>query len=85
MVRLCSCGFATNDYDWLACHLIDHPEHRGRSQLSPGSRYQARATRLDERSPPLPMREPEYLDVPSVAAMDDPCVLHRVHTGLKNL
>jgi hypothetical protein len=20
MVRLCSCGFATDDYDWLACH-----------------------------------------------------------------
>jgi hypothetical protein len=28
MVRLCSCGFATDDYDWLACHLIDHPGHR---------------------------------------------------------
>jgi hypothetical protein len=28
MVRLCSCGFATDDDDWLAGHLIDHPEHR---------------------------------------------------------
>ena len=28
MVRLCSCGFASDDYDWLICHLIDHPEHR---------------------------------------------------------
>jgi hypothetical protein len=28
MVRLCSCGFATDDYDWLVCHLIDHPGHR---------------------------------------------------------
>ncbi len=28
MVRLCSCGFATDDDDWLICHLIDHPEHR---------------------------------------------------------
>jgi anti-sigma regulatory factor (Ser/Thr protein kinase) len=34
---------------------------------------------------PLPTREPEHLDVPPVAAMDDPHVLHRVHTGLKNL
>jgi hypothetical protein len=28
MVRLCSCGFATDDDDWLVCHLIDHPGHR---------------------------------------------------------
>jgi len=34
---------------------------------------------------PLPTREPEHLDMPPVAAMDDPRVLHRVHTGLKNL
>jgi hypothetical protein len=34
---------------------------------------------------PLPTREPEHLDVPSAATMDDPHVLHRVHTGLKNL
>jgi anti-sigma regulatory factor (Ser/Thr protein kinase) len=34
---------------------------------------------------PLPTREPEHLDVPSVAAMNDPHVLHRVYTGLKNL
>lgn len=34
---------------------------------------------------PLPKREPEHLDVPPVTAMDDPRVLHRVHTGLKNL
>jgi anti-sigma regulatory factor (Ser/Thr protein kinase) len=33
----------------------------------------------------LPTREPEYLDVPSVAAMDNLQILHRVHTGLKNL
>jgi anti-sigma regulatory factor (Ser/Thr protein kinase) len=34
---------------------------------------------------PLPTREPEYLKVPPVAAMDDPEILHRVCTGLKNL
>jgi hypothetical protein len=28
MVRLCSCGFATDDDDWLAGHLTEHPEHR---------------------------------------------------------
>ena len=34
---------------------------------------------------PLPTREPEHLDMPPVAAMNDPRVLRRVHTGLKNL
>jgi hypothetical protein len=34
---------------------------------------------------PLPAREREYRDVPPAAAMNDPRVLHRVHTGLKNL
>ena len=34
---------------------------------------------------PLPTREPKHLDVPPVATMDDPHVLRRVHTGLKNL
>jgi hypothetical protein len=28
MIRLCSCGFATDDDDWLDDHLIEHPEHR---------------------------------------------------------
>jgi hypothetical protein len=27
-VSLCSCGFATSDYEWLVCHLIAHPGHR---------------------------------------------------------
>jgi hypothetical protein len=34
---------------------------------------------------PLPAREHEHPDMPPVTAMDDPRVLHRVHTGLKNL
>jgi anti-sigma regulatory factor (Ser/Thr protein kinase) len=34
---------------------------------------------------PLPTREPGHLDMPPAAVMDDPRVLHRVHTGLKNL
>jgi hypothetical protein len=34
---------------------------------------------------PLPAREPEQLEVPPAAAMNDPRVLRRVHTGLKNL
>jgi anti-sigma regulatory factor (Ser/Thr protein kinase) len=34
---------------------------------------------------PLPTRERGHLDMPPVAAMNDPRVLHRVHTGLKNL
>jgi len=28
MIRQCSCGFATDDDDWLECHLIESPEHR---------------------------------------------------------
>jgi hypothetical protein len=38
-----------------------------------------------KRDLPLPTREPEHLEMPSAAAMDDPHVLRRVHTGLKNL
>jgi anti-sigma regulatory factor (Ser/Thr protein kinase) len=34
---------------------------------------------------PLPTREPEQLEMPPVAVMDDPRVLRRVHTELKNL
>jgi hypothetical protein len=26
-VGRCSCGFATSDYQWLACHLIENPGH----------------------------------------------------------
>lgn len=28
MIRLCSCGFGTDDDDWFECHLIEHPGHR---------------------------------------------------------
>lgn len=34
---------------------------------------------------PLPARGPRHLDVPPVTAMNDPRVLHRVHTGLTGL
>jgi hypothetical protein len=27
-VGRCSCGLATDDYEWMACHLIEHPGHR---------------------------------------------------------
>ena len=27
-VGQCSCGFATSDDEWLACHLLYNPEHR---------------------------------------------------------
>ena len=27
MVRLCSCGFATDDDDWMTRHLIERPDH----------------------------------------------------------
>ena len=49
-----------------------HPTHRGKAVWA-------------ELLIPLPTREPEHLDVPSVAAMDDPHVLRGVHTRLKNL
>lgn len=30
MIRVCSCGFATDDRDWLDGHLFDHPGHHER-------------------------------------------------------
>jgi hypothetical protein len=27
MIRLCSCGFATDDDEWFADHLDDYPGH----------------------------------------------------------
>jgi len=30
MIRLCSCGFATDDGDWLDDHLHDNPGHHER-------------------------------------------------------
>ncbi len=29
-VRLCSCGFATDDLDWFVGHLFEHPGHSER-------------------------------------------------------
>jgi hypothetical protein len=26
-VGRCSCGFATSNYQWMTCHLIEHPGH----------------------------------------------------------
>jgi hypothetical protein len=26
-VGRCSCGFATSNYQWMACHFIEHPGH----------------------------------------------------------
>ncbi|MDQ2815594.1 MAG: hypothetical protein M3Z75_28055 [Actinomycetota bacterium] len=31
-VLLCSCGFATDDSDWLDGHLFEHPGHDERCQ-----------------------------------------------------
>ncbi len=30
MIRLCSCGFATDDDTWFDCHLIGYRKHRER-------------------------------------------------------
>jgi hypothetical protein len=30
MILLCSCGFATDDRDWLDGHLFEHPGHHVR-------------------------------------------------------
>lgn len=27
MIRLCSCGFGTDDEEWLLGHLYDYPGH----------------------------------------------------------
>jgi hypothetical protein len=32
MIYLCSCGFATDDREWLQGHLFDHPGHDERDQ-----------------------------------------------------
>jgi hypothetical protein len=32
MIRLCSCGFGTDDDDWFVCHLIEHPGHHEESK-----------------------------------------------------
>ena len=29
-LRLCSCGFATNDAEWMDGHLSEHPAHQER-------------------------------------------------------
>ncbi|GEM_PF-2860055 len=34
-VRVCSCGFATDDRAWLDGHLFEHPGHHERSQPRP--------------------------------------------------
>jgi hypothetical protein len=32
-VRVCSCGFATDDGHWLDGHLFEHPSHHERPRL----------------------------------------------------
>jgi hypothetical protein len=34
-VGRCSCGFATSNYEWMACHLIEHPGHREADSYGP--------------------------------------------------
>jgi hypothetical protein len=72
---------ATDNEDGRGLMIVDalserwgyyHPTHRSKAVWA-------------ELLIPLPTREPEHLDVQSVAAMNDPHVLHRVHTGLKDL
>jgi hypothetical protein len=29
-LRLCGCGFATNDAEWMDGHLFEHPSHQER-------------------------------------------------------
>jgi hypothetical protein len=31
-IKLCSCGFATDDAEWFACHLAEHAGHHDRSR-----------------------------------------------------
>jgi len=33
MIRLCSCGFATDDDAWLEGHLFENPGHHERTTL----------------------------------------------------
>ena len=32
MIYLCSCGFATDDPEWLQGHLFEYPGHHERDQ-----------------------------------------------------
>jgi len=32
MIYLCSCGFATDDREWLLGHLLEYPGHHERDQ-----------------------------------------------------
>jgi hypothetical protein len=34
-VGRCCCGFATSNYEWMACHLIEHPGHREADSYGP--------------------------------------------------
>jgi hypothetical protein len=69
------------DLDWLIKAGILKP----RDRCEAGAIARAWGVPDEAVIKALPTREPEHLDVPPAAAMDDPCVLHRVHTGLKNL
>lgn len=48
-IRLCSCGFATDDGHWFDGHLFEHPGHHERPQ--PGR--QAGPGELPDDAPPL--------------------------------
>jgi hypothetical protein len=42
-IRMCSCGFATNDDDWLEGHLFENPSHHERRTLERLLRFVANA------------------------------------------
>lgn len=48
MIRVCACGFATDDPEWFSGHLFEHPGHNERDS----SRYRAEA--INARRPTVP-------------------------------
>jgi hypothetical protein len=50
IVYLCSCGFATDDPDWLDGHLFQHPGHEQRRMVRDSPDQQVSPGRLPVRT-----------------------------------
>jgi hypothetical protein len=51
MIYLCSCGFGTDDAEWLDGHLFQHPDHEQRPMLRyiPDRKIDSETVRLPVR------------------------------------
>jgi hypothetical protein len=53
IVYLCSCGFATDNPDWLDGHMDEHPGHHQQRMVRDNPAQQPHPGRLPVRSEPL--------------------------------